>query len=356
VLSLALFTAGPRPARAWVLPLGADGRLPRAELDRLVTELDAALGVAPESRAAAAGPGPRPERPPSPEPPEAIEAPRPLEPPEPIEPPPRREPSTPAPAPGPDEPAVRSRDAPSVAELPRPVRSQALLPWLAVEAGVEAARRSLRFPPGGTAPVGYSVDVPAMPRLRLELHPLEAGAAVFAEAAYLSGIGLSAGTVGHRATALQARGGLGWRLPVGGWLLLEPAVAYEVERFTVGSTGGAKVAGLPDTRLAGVSAGLGLELRAAGSSLALLLGGRGTWWLDARDLAGQARFFPSGSAFALEGEAGVAIALGGPLSLRALGDFATTRWSLGVDPSGAYTVRSGRGDSWGGRVMLRFER
>ncbi|MGB8930292.1 MAG: hypothetical protein WCC48_03470, partial [Anaeromyxobacteraceae bacterium] len=45
VLSLALFTSGPRPARAWVLPLGPDGLVPLERLDAFERELDDALGV-----------------------------------------------------------------------------------------------------------------------------------------------------------------------------------------------------------------------------------------------------------------------------------------------------------------------
>jgi hypothetical protein len=49
------------------------------------------------------------------------------------------------------------------------------------------------------------------------------------------------------------------------------------------------------------------------------------------------------------------VALAWPVSLRILGRYATTRWSLDVDPSGAYTVRSALAESWGGRVVLRLE-
>ena len=76
-------------------------------------------------------------------------------------------------------------------------------------------------------------------------------------------------------------------------------------------------------------------------------------WVDAGALAGGARFFPGGTAYAVEGEAGLGLRLLGPLSLRAVGVYSTTRWSLAPDPSGAYSVRSARADMYGGRLSLR---
>jgi hypothetical protein len=234
-------------------------------------------------------------------------------------------------------------------------------PWLAVEAGVEPGHLALQFPAGGTAPVGYAVDLPAAPRLALELYPLRpvgghaAGLALFGAATWQPAIALPAGTTTHQASWLRLRGGLLWRLGVTRWLTVVPALAFEREAFAVVAAGGARVPGLPDTRLTGGSVGLGLELPLGGARLALLAGGRATWWLDPGELAGGGSFYPGGTASTLEAEAGAAVALGGPFSLRALGRRAATRWSLDADPSGAWTVRSARGESWGGRVVLRVE-
>jgi hypothetical protein len=344
VLSLALFTAGRAPARTWVLRLGPDGLVEPGELERLGAGLDAALGLAPSAPPLTPAPAPAP----------AADA--------------RLPPGAPAASLGPvlraDEglaglprTAPLDRSAP-VRPAPRPAETA---PWLIVEAGVEPAHRALRFPAAGTAPVGYAVDLAAPPRLALEGFPLRAaggrgaGLGLFADATYQAGIALPAGTRTHAATLLRLRGGLRWRLRLAGGLVLVPALAYERESFTVGTAAGVRLPGLPDTRLSGGSAALGLELPLAGSRLALLAGGRATWWLEARELAGGASFFPGGRASSLEGEAGAAVALAGSLSLRALGHYAVTRWSLDVDPSGAYTVRSARGETWGGRVTLRLE-
>ncbi len=318
VLSLALFTNGPKPARTWVLALGVDGLLSPARLARLADELADALGVPPPSEPApVASPAPRPgvAAPPPPAPP----LPRP-----------------PAPGPGPG-------------------------PWLAVEAGVEPAHLSLHFPGGGTAPVGYDVDLPAAPRLHLELYPLRpaggraAGIALFGDATWQPVVELPAGTRTHQASYLRLRGGLLWRLAVARWLVVVPALAWEVESFVVGAVDGVRLPGLPDSRLSGGSAALGLELPLGGPRFSLLAGGRIARWIGVGELAGGSTFFPGGSASTLEAEAGAAVALAGPVSLRALGRYATTRWSLDVDPSGAYTVRSAVAESWGGRVVLRLE-
>jgi len=323
VLSLALFTTGARAARSWVLPLDAGGHLTTAQLDRLATELDEALGTAP----------------PAGSPPAVQPA------------PPTREPS-----------ATSARTAPlSLPASPAPAPRKPATPWFAVEAGIEPAHLALRFPEGGTAPVGYTVTLPAAPRLRLELYPLRpaggraAGLGLFADATWLPGIELPAGTRVHQASALRLRGGLLWRLVVARWLVVVPALAWERESLVVAADGGGRLPGLPDTLLIGGSVALGLELPLHGTRLSLLAGGRAAWWIEAGELAGGASFFPGGSASTLEVEAGAAVALAGPLSLRAVLRHAATRWSLDVDPSGAYTVRSALADSWGGRVVLRVE-
>ena len=340
VLSLALFTAGARPLRSWVLPLEAGGLVAPARLERLAAELADALGDAPRSSGRPPGP-PRP----------ALET-------RPIEPAPVPS-SAPAPRPpAPSRPEVLSLGTPP--RLPPPGRVTAG-PWGGVEVGVEPARQTLRFPSGGTAPVGYAVDLPAAPRLRLELHPLRnartraAGLALFAEATYLPGIALPAGARTFRATSSRLRGGLLWQLTLWNRLVVAPAVAYERESFVVRAAGGLRLPGLPDTRLAGVSAALGLELPLGGPRLRLLAGGRSSWWFDAGELAGGASFFPGGHASTLEAEAGAAVVLSGPLSLRVLGHYAVTRWHLDLDPSGAFTARTARADRWGGRLSLRLE-
>ncbi|MGB8930943.1 MAG: hypothetical protein WCC48_06800, partial [Anaeromyxobacteraceae bacterium] len=232
-------------------------------------------------------------------------------------------------------------------------------PVVAIEAGIEPTRRTLRFPSDGTAPVGYGVTTPSMPFLALELHPFggvaggAAGFALFGEGSYLPGIALPSEARMNRATALSFRCGLRWRIPVADRMVLVPAAAWERESFVVAAADGVKVPGLPDDRLAGPSVALGLEVKVAGRVTALA-GGRATLWTDARELAGGAAFFPGGRALTLQGEAGFSLLLSRRVSLRVLGSYADTRWTLEPDPSGAYTVRSARAERLGGRVTLRL--
>jgi hypothetical protein len=232
--------------------------------------------------------------------------------------------------------------------------------WLAVEVGIATARRRLAFPPG-TAPLGWEVTEPAAPRLRIEAFPLRAarghagGLALFGDATWQPTFDLpAAGGRTHPATALRSRAGILWRVRPARRVAVAPALAWARERFTVGKSGGLPVPGLADTRLDGVAASLALELSL--SRRVALVGAAGAaWWAAAGDLAGDPRFFPGGRAFGLDGEAGLAVALGAVLSARALASWSETRWSLEADPSGAYSVRSARAEVRAGRVALRAE-
>jgi hypothetical protein len=239
-------------------------------------------------------------------------------------------------------------------------REPAPAPWLVLEAGFEPSRASLSFPSGGTAPVGYTATFPALPRLRLEVHPLQplgglaAGVQLFADGAWLPGVRLPTSTSTHKATETRWRAGLGWRLPATSWLTAIPSVALEQSSFVVGTVDGLGVPGLPDTRLSGFSGGLDLEAKVSGTRFTGLAGGRYIAWRSAGDLAGGAAFFPGGSATGLAAEAGLEASLVGTLAVRLLGTWQQTRWSLDVDPSGAYTVRSATATAYGGRLTLRF--
>ena len=353
VLSLALFTEGRRPARTWVLPL-ADGRtLDAAQVARLRADVAAALGwtvavpVTPRATSTPAqAPAPAPTA--AAAPPQAT-APAP--------------PPAPALAPTPTAaaaPAPTSPPAPQAGPVQRGSPAPDA-PWAALEAGIAPSRQALAFPGGATSPVGYEVTLPAQPLLRLELSPFApgggplAGAGLFAEGAWLGGIPFPSGTRTHRATSWRLRAGLAWRLPLARWLAVTPDLAWEQETFVVGRADGIKVPGLPDSRLAGASAGLAAEVP-LGDRASLLLSGRGTWWLQAGDLAGGATFYPGGRATGLAAEGGAAVRLAGPLSVRLLGTWSATRWRLDPDPSGAFAARSALAERWGGRAALRLER
>jgi hypothetical protein len=252
----------------------------------------------------------------------------------------------------------RSRTATPRASLAGPVP-----PAIGADAGVEAAQHSLKFPTNGTAPVGYVVNLDAVPWARLEGYPLrELGlgetmesVGLFADGAYLPGIPLSAGSKTFKMSYMRFRLGAMMPFQFESGLTLRPAIAYEAESVSVRAAGGARFPGLPDTRLAGPSLGLDATYP-AGTRLTLLAGGRGVLWTQAGELAGNKQFFPKGSASGIDLEAGAAFKLGSMFSVRAVGFYGVTTWSLSKDPSSAYTVRSAKSESLGVRGSIRLER
>lgn len=376
-LAVALFVArGGHPSQTWSLRLGRRGLLRRAELRALVRGIEAALGSAPARRSGA--PPPR-AAPPAPRPPEAPlpEAPLPEQ-----ELPAGRDervadaapvtpPGSPAATAPPPPATVRAfvtyePEQDSTLHPPRDLEEESAesgraLPRLTAQLGVERARSVLRFPTEGTAPLGYALALKAVPLLRLDLRLLRrqagqaGGPGVFAEAGYQPGIALPAGAATYRATFLRLRGGLLWWLLAGESLALAPAIAWEVERVTIGAPGGTRLADLPEVRLAGPSLGLEVEWQPGLPRLTLLASGRAAWWIEARDLAGGASFLPGGTALGLRAEAGAALRLVGSLSLRVLGGLATSLWWLDADPTGRYTIRFARSDGWGGHASIRVE-
>ena len=358
VLSAALFTTGATPVKTWKLPLGQDGRLPQASLDQLVRDVAALLPVA------AARPRPAPPAPaaapvaarPAPPAPAVAAAPRPAPPAPPPEPGPAPAPVSPeAAAP---RPTVVSTTPPGVVpsrplgpQGPAPERRS---PRLLVEAGLAPNHRELRYQDVGGAPVPLGVvsDQPAMPRLRVEVRPIETlGAALYADFAYGNGISLSSASRTYKATVTRLEAGALWRVPVTRAFSVIPALGLQRETFEVGASGGVPLTAFPDQRLLGLRGGADLELWLERTRFTLLAGVGATWWQEAGELAGSADFFPGGSAWGLSAQAGVAIDLWGPLSARLLGDYAMTRWSL--DPGTTYTSTWARQEVVGGRIMLR---
>jgi hypothetical protein len=194
--------------------------------------------------------------------------------------------------------------------------------------GVGASTSALRDFRGGTLVV---------PSARGEVFPFVSSAAT-----WYAGLGLFAGyarSVGFKTedsitarkfdsvySALDA--GVAYRLrPLGGiGLRLVPAIWYRTQSFEVKPSGGTSLAGLPDAALAGVAAGLGVELPVV-RRVSILADASFTAWTSAKDLVGD-KYFGSGSAKALDVDAGASFVLAGPLSLRVLGTFGQTWYSL----------------------------
>jgi hypothetical protein len=336
-LDLSLFTTSTRPARTWSFPLTAAGRLPGSATRQLDQDLNALL------------------RPP------ASAAPTPVRPPEPVvvaaTPPPAPTVAVPAAAP---PPAAAAASAPA-AKPAAPAERR----WLvAAELGFFASQRTLSYSgvsaSTGTL-LGFDAGGMAGPCLSLEIHPMARSASVA-----LGGLGLRLGlamSVGLETEALtgekrptqftRLEAGARWRAPpiTGLSLVLIPEVAWVSQKLTVDPA----IPGLPDSDLSGVRVGLSAEARVA-SRITILAGLGWVKWLTAKDLIdGDPAYFPGSDASGLEAELGAGVAVWGPLSVRVLGTYASTRYTLDPDPTGTYAATGAEDRYLGLRAVLRGE-
>lgn len=376
-VAVTLVSSGGRTLQTWRLPLGQNRRIPSYRLGAFAEDVQFILR--PGSRSPSRSlppPAPLPRRP-DPPAPAAEQA--------------EREPLFADDAPGRASPEARPALEPRVEELSltdvvtvsrgRPEASTSERPWesppqqsepawdgggerpptLVVDAMVETARHALSFPSGKTVPVGYVVNLYAVPRLRLEgpalaglveeLTPLRA----FADVAYIPAVNVPSDARTMRVAYLRVRAGALWPLRLERGLVLRPALTLEVERMSIRVDGGARFPSLPDTALAGPSLGLDLELPLGATDFTLLAGSRAIWWLQAGELAGGAGYFPGGRAVGLEAEVGARMRIGRMFAAGVHVDHATTLWWLDPDPRGRYTVSSARASTWGGRVWVRLQ-
>jgi hypothetical protein len=236
----------------------------------------------------------------------------------------------------------------------------------AVEAGAYLTQRTLSYQgvPAGNALLGYEANLVVGPGLHLELYPASlltenvfAGIGLFADYSFSVGLKTEdpAGGAEHSTSFTRLGAGVCWRLhlaPSSRFALI-PALSYQQLKFTIEPLAGVPIPGLPDANLSGVKAGVGAEIPVS-DAVSILLGVGYVKWTTAGDLVGDG-FFPGGSAYALEGEAGLSVALGGLLSLRVVGEYSRTHTSLEPDPSGTYQASGATDQYLGGRIMLRAQ-
>jgi hypothetical protein len=344
VLWITVRTQDGASMQRWRFVVGPDGTLGRRSLTWLANDLDRVLAA---PRRAPAAP---PEAPPRAAPAPAPSAPAPAAPSAELG-PQRATPTAPAPWPPP-----ASAEAGESAEF---TRTQ---PLVAVEAGAYLTHRDLGYEGAapGSAPLrNYRVGLVTSPALRVEVYPASAFtdgavAGLGAFGAYSFSLGLKTRTESTQSDASLTRldAGLLWRFRELTALRLDliPSVSYRLLKLTASPA----IPGLPDARLSGVRAGLLVEVPVH-PVVSLVAGGGYVRWLAAKDLVkGDVPFFPGGSAYALEAEAGLSVALAAPLSLRAIGEYSSTRYSLDRDTSGQYVATGARDAYAGGRIALRY--
>jgi hypothetical protein len=342
-LTLWLFTSSTKPASTWSFPLTTTGLLQAAAVRRVEQDLGTALEprAAPPAGAAvaavAAAPVLQPQQPP----------------------PPAQEPRQPAPEPTPPPPGP-----PAGAERPAAAAAEAKADgrWiLAGELGLFVTQRKLTYsgvtPSTGTL-LGFDASSIMGPAVRVELFPAARGGSNLLGGlgligAYETSIGLKtlAPTGEERSTTCtRLQLGAAWRSPaLGERVVLIPSLSYRALRVTVSPP----IDGLPNTDLSGVKIALDAEL-ALGGRVVLLAGAGWVKWLTARELIdGSPPYFPSQGAWALEAELGVGVRIWGPISLRLVGDYSSTTYTLRADPGGAYQATGAEDRLLGARAVVR---
>jgi hypothetical protein len=333
-LNLSLLTTSTRPARTWSFPLTAAGKLPGSATRQLDLDLSALL------------------RPP------ASVAPTPVRPPEPAvvaaTPPPAAAVAPTAVGPPPPAAAPAARSA-----------APAERRWLvAAELGVFASQRQLSYSgvsaSTGTL-LGFDAGGLAGPSLSLEIQPLaRSGSAALGGLGLRLGLAMSIGLETESLTGeklptqfTRLEVGARWRAPPisGLALVLIPEVAWVSQKLTVDPA----IPGLPDSDLSGVRVGLSAEARVA-SRVTILAGLGWVKWTTAKELIdGDPAYFPGSGASALEAEVGAGVGIWGPLSVRVLGTYASTRYTLDPDPTGTYAATGAEDRYLGMRAVLRGE-
>jgi hypothetical protein len=239
-------------------------------------------------------------------------------------------------------------------------------PLVTVEVGGNFYNRALSYDPEGTPGLlTYNANAIFMAYVGVELFPFAktgsflAGLGIFGNYSFSIGLKSQQPTtnVEESSSFSMLSAGLEARIrPIkySDFALVIP-VAFRTYKFSVDNAA-AEFPGLPLQSLLGVSAGLKVEIP-IGSWFVILLGGDYVFWFQKQQLIGNSNptYFPSGSAGALEFEAGFGIYIVGPLSVRLLGQYSSTKYSFDADPTGTYTATGATDRLIGGRATVRLE-
>ncbi len=346
-LWLALTTA-PNRTRSWKLPLTQTGTLSSASMAKLSEGVRAELGggapeVVPAAPAEAAAPVAAPPGPPTPV-------------------------TEPAPAPAPAAaaaevaaPAAAATAAPAEpaaeAKPATPERRKQYL--VAAEAGAFFTSRNLSYS-GAPAPLGFDMTLAGGPWVGVEFFPVSlVGSDITSGIGIIANYGTTVGLKGSApngtslpSTLWWVRAGAEWRFRpmASSEFAVTPAVSYLMQRFTVSPP----YAGLPNTSLSGIEGSLRFDIPVI-PILSVLAGASYVYWFSEEDLVGNAQYFPSGSAWGLEAEVGLSVKVWGPLSVRGLGTYSLTTYTLTPTPATAYQSTGASDRYIGGRVTVRGE-
>lgn len=238
--------------------------------------------------------------------------------------------------------------------------------FLVIDAGAELLNRKLAYAQVATANLRqYDLSLFAQPAVGVEVYPLAlvrddllAGLGVEASVAFAPWLQsrLTSVTDVFPTSTMRIDGGLRWSIaPIPTFaLVITPYVGVRSQSFTVSPLAdGRRIDGLPNISVLGLRAGLGLEVPVVPGWLDLF----GRFGIVPVFSGGEllsAAFFPSGSAFGLEANAGLGVRLGAVVSVRASFEWATYGFTFKTQPTDAY-VAAGATDTYlGGRLGVRL--
>jgi hypothetical protein len=334
-------------------------------LEKNVTLSAGALAAAMEFLTKAlGGKAPPPEPAPAPEEP-ARATPTPVVP-RPAAPPP----SEPAPA-RPSRTEFRGEDVTTDARPdrppPPPPASRGSKPhFLVIDAGADVLNRRLAWSQVATANLrSYDLALFGQPAIGVQFYPLAMmrddllaglGAEVgFAFAPWLQSR-LASSPEAFPTSATRIDGGLRFRIiPSKSFpLSITPSVGLRSQSFTVGAlSDGRRLDGLPNIAFLGLRAGVGLEVPVIAERL-LLFGRFGIIPVFSAGEIISSAFFPNGSAFGFEANAGVGVGLTSFLQVRASFEFASYGLSFQTQATDTY-VAAGASDTYlGGNASVRL--
>lgn len=297
--------------------------------------------------------------------------------PEPVEPPPVKTTPRESPppvekkAPPPEERVEKKSPPPDEEREPEPVkpskRGKRKPKFLLVDVGADVLTRKLEYTQVATANLRrYELQTPVgQPALGVKFFPLAlvrddllAGLGVELGVAFAPWIQsrLASVTEPFPTSMVRVDGGVRFDLaPIESFALtISPYVGVRSQSFTVSAlSSGQRIDGLPNIAFVGLRAGVGLEVPIIADRLSVF----GRFGVIPVFGAGEilsSSFFPNGSAFGLEANAGIGVGLLPFLSIRASFEFANYGLTFNTQPTDTY-VAAGASDLYlGGNASLRL--
>jgi hypothetical protein len=238
--------------------------------------------------------------------------------------------------------------------------------FLVIDVGVEVLNRKLEYSQVATSNLRrYDLSVYAQPALGVEFYPL-----ALVRDDLLSGLGVELGlatapwlqsrlassTDAFPTSATRFDAALRFSIsPIKSFALnLAPYVGVRTQSFAVGALkDGTRIDGLPNIGFVGLRAGLALDVPVIPGRLNLF-GRFGIVPVFGSGEIISATFFPKGSAFGLEANAGVGVKIVSFLQVRASFEFSRYGMTFNTQPTDTY-VAAGASDTYlGGKIALRF--